>query len=214
MRDQEDVKVQQIRRAARKLFLQRGFAGVSTAALAEEAGISKETLYSRFPSKEAVLADVLKHLIAVGDVGEDVPPAVRTHEDLERALGDLAHRIGGALLQREYIELARIVIAETPRLPQIGEVFRNAVPQRAFGLVTQILDAAKDAALTDDFDSMVAARMFIGPLVLYALTNVLLVAPSVSEGAEPISPLDVEPHVKLFLAAISKASNSSELIAQ
>ena len=52
---QDDVKVQQIRRAAHTLFLRHGFAGVSTAALAKEAGVSKETLYSRFPNKDAVL---------------------------------------------------------------------------------------------------------------------------------------------------------------
>ncbi|WP_131808074.1 TetR/AcrR family transcriptional regulator, partial [Mycolicibacterium elephantis] len=67
----DDVKVQQIRRAAHTLFLRHGFAGVSTAALAKEAGVSKETLYSRFPNKDAVLADVLEHLIALGDSGDD-----------------------------------------------------------------------------------------------------------------------------------------------
>src|SRR5262245_8068142 len=58
------AKREQILQAARTLFLERGFSGTSTDALAAMAGVSKETLYIYFPSKEALLAAVLEHLIA------------------------------------------------------------------------------------------------------------------------------------------------------
>lgn len=67
--DRDDVKVRQIRQAARTLFLRHGFGGVTTAALVKEAGVSKETLYSRYPNKEAVFTDVLEHLISAVDPG-------------------------------------------------------------------------------------------------------------------------------------------------
>src|SRR5689334_13134678 len=91
LRGRDDIKVQQIRKAAHTLFVRHGFAGVSTAALAHEAGISKETLYSRFPNKDAVLADVLEHLIVAGRDSNDVRvPRLETAADLGCALRSLA----------------------------------------------------------------------------------------------------------------------------
>ncbi|BBY80040.1 TetR/AcrR family transcriptional regulator [Mycolicibacterium pulveris] len=203
-----DVKVQQIRRAAHTLFLRHGFAGVSTAALAKEAGVSKETLYSRFPNKDAVLADVLEHLIALGETGDDAGvPAPTTTADLRDAFRSLARDLGGQLVQRDYIELVRIVVAETPRLPHLGEIFRRSVPQRAFQRTGELLAAGKQAGLVGDVDVPTAARMFLGPLVLHALLHLLLVAPSDDEA--PVAPIDVDAHVDLFLAAIT-APNTKE----
>jgi TetR/AcrR family transcriptional regulator, mexJK operon transcriptional repressor len=201
----DDTKVTQIRRAAHTLFLRHGFAGVSTAALAKEAGVSKETLYSRYPNKEAVLADVLEHLIALGQLDTDVDVAAPTSlADLRNALRSLASELGDQLIQRDYIEIARIVIAETPRLPHVGDIFRRSVPQRAFQLTSALLTAGRDAGLIRDVDVMTVARMFLGPLVLHAVINVLLVAPS--EDA-PVQPIDVDTHLDLLLAAIA-ASNT------
>lgn len=200
--NRNDSKVQQIRRAAQTLFLRHGFASVSTAALAQEAGVSKETLYSRYPSKEAVLADVLEHLIIAGEGTISAPsPELTTRADLDRALRTLAGELGAELIHRDYIELARIVIAETPRLPRVGEIFRQAVAERAFRHTSELLVAGQDAGLVRDVDTMAAARMFVGPLVLHALTKVLLVAPSAAQ--EPPEPLDVGTHVDLFLAAVA-----------
>src|SRR5438067_11941488 len=57
------AKRDQIRAGAQRLFLERGFAGTSTDAIAATAGVSKQTLYAYYPSKEELLADVLRHLI-------------------------------------------------------------------------------------------------------------------------------------------------------
>jgi AcrR family transcriptional regulator len=200
--DPDDSKVRKIRRAAERLFLRHGFGGVSTAALAREAGVSKETLYSRFPSKEAVLADVLAHLIPAGvpDTAATAQPG--TWGDLDRALRHLAYALHRALSRRQYIELARIVIAETPRLPEAGETFRRAVPEHALQITAELLASGRKAGLVGDVDEMTAARMFVGPLVVHALMGVLLAAPREQEtGPEP---MDLDAHVDLFLRAVAK----------
>jgi AcrR family transcriptional regulator len=198
-----DAKVRQIREAAKTLFLRHGFARVSTAALAKEAGVSKETLYSRYPSKEAVLADVLEHLITAGDTGTEAAVAPVTWQELDAAFRRLAHDLSAELMRREYIELARIVIAETPRLPQVGEIFRRSVPQRAFERAAELLMAGVKAQLVKDLDVPTAARMFVAPLVVHALVNVLLVAPEAQQ--QSAAPMDVDAHVELFLAAVAQS---------
>ncbi|KAB8180025.1 TetR/AcrR family transcriptional regulator [Microbispora catharanthi] len=196
----EDVKVRQIRAAARTLFLRHGYAKVSTAALAREAGVSKETIYTRYPSKEAVLADVLEHLIATTEEPERAAPAMASRADLESALRAFARRLLNGLMDRDYMELARIVIAETPRLPHVGETFRHAVPDRALAHARALLTAARDAGLIGGLDLDSAALMLVSPLVTHALLHVLLVAPS---AGVPPEDLDVDAHVALFLRAVS-----------
>ena len=56
------AKRAQILAAARRLFLQHGFAQTSTEAIRLEAGVSKETLYRYYASKEDLFADVLQQM--------------------------------------------------------------------------------------------------------------------------------------------------------
>ena len=49
--DRQAAKRAQIATAARKLFLELGFAGSSMDAISAEAGVSKQTLYTYFPAK-------------------------------------------------------------------------------------------------------------------------------------------------------------------
>ena len=130
-------------------------------------------MYSRFQSKEEVLADLLEHLITAGEFGVAAGPPPRTRAELAEALRALARELSRELLNREYIEPARIVIAETPRLPHVGEVFRRAVPERAFGLTLGLLAAGKEAGVVRDVDETAAARMFVGPLVVHVQPRTL-----------------------------------------
>ncbi len=203
----DDPKVRQIRAAARTLFLRHGYAEVSTASLAKEAGVSKETLYTRYPSKEAILADVLEHLITTPeDPGPADRPAPATPSELEDELRHFARHLLAELVERDYIELARIVVAETPRLPHIGETFRRAVPERALHRARDLLAAARRAELVGDVDLDAAARLFVAPLVIHALLNVMLVAPA--EG-RPADAFDIDAHVALVLRALSAKERTS-----
>jgi AcrR family transcriptional regulator len=44
--------------AARKLFTERGYAGVSTAEIVEAAGVTRNALYYHFPTKESLFRAV------------------------------------------------------------------------------------------------------------------------------------------------------------
>ena len=53
------AKRAQISAAARAVFLERGYAGASMDAVTAAAGVSKQTLYSYFPSKALLFRDFL-----------------------------------------------------------------------------------------------------------------------------------------------------------
>ncbi|MDQ5827075.1 MAG: TetR/AcrR family transcriptional regulator [Chloroflexota bacterium] len=198
------AKRDQIRATAQQLFLERGFANTGTNLIAKEAGVSKETLYRYFPSKEELLADCLRHLIA--DVPENrLPVAVgeaplEDRDDLRAALLDLALRFISNLMQPDYVALVRVIITETPRLPQLGSLFRSTVPERAFRSVIDILRMAQDENLVRLPDPETAARMFLGPLLTYVLLDGLFVG----EGPpRPPPPERIEAVVDLYLQAIT-----------
>lgn len=122
------AKSLQIRSAAQPLFLERGFGRTTTDAIAAAASVSKQTLYRHYPTKEALLGDCLQDLIErhrfTGD--EIAATSLDGRDELRAALLALAERIVEALMQPEYVALARVVVAETPSFPHLGAMFRSA----------------------------------------------------------------------------------------
>src|SRR3954469_9619333 len=61
----------QVVQGARRLFIERGYAGTTIEQIAQEAGVATETIYATFSNKRAVLA----RLVQVSVVGDekDVP---------------------------------------------------------------------------------------------------------------------------------------------
>ncbi len=197
------AKLEQIRDGAQRVFLERGFAGTSTDAIASEAGVSKQTLYAYYPSKETLLADVLRHLIhenpqnPLSEV-EEMP--LDTSEELRGALDSLAQRAIASLMRPDYLALIRVVIAETPRLPQVGALFRSAVPEKLLGGVEGIVEGARAKGVVGEVNADAASRMFMGALLTYAILDGLLVG----EGPpRPPAPEQIAAVVDLFMKTIS-----------
>ncbi len=197
------AKLEQIREGAQRVFLERGFAGASTDAIASEAGVSKQTLYAYYSSKETLLADVLRHLIhenpqnPLSEV-EEMP--LDTSEELRGALDSLAQRAITGLMQRDYLALIRVVIAETPRLPQVGALFRSAVPEQLLRSVVRILEGARAKGVVGEVNADAASRLFMGALLTYAILDGLLVGEGPSR---PPAPEQIAAVVDLFMRTIS-----------
>ncbi|MBZ0276469.1 MAG: TetR/AcrR family transcriptional regulator [Anaerolineae bacterium] len=70
---------QAITEAARRLFIERGYAGAAIGAIAQEAGVAPETIYATFGNKRAILA----HLVHVSVVGDDEPQPLLERPDVQ-----------------------------------------------------------------------------------------------------------------------------------
>lgn len=194
----------QILGAARRLFLERGFERTSMEAIRGEAGVSKPTLYNHYPGKEELFADVLGGI--VDDIAGDWLPAVEVGEaplnsrrELREALMELARGAVAGLMRPEYLALVRVVVAETPRFPRLGEIFRSAGPERGLTAVSTLLKNARERGVVEVVDPDVAARAFLGPILSYVLMDGLLLA------GKPRRPAHerIEEIVDLFMKAIT-----------
>jgi TetR/AcrR family transcriptional repressor of mexJK operon len=122
-------------------------------------------------------------------------------------LSSLAHGLIVSLMQPDYLALIRVVIAETPRLPQLGSLFRSAVPERVLENVSTTLESAQTNGVIAAVDADAASRMFVGTLLTYAILDGLLVGDG---PPRPPAPERVEAVVDLYMKAIGKTNGKED----
>ena len=126
-RAKRTAKRAQISRAARALFLSQGVAGTSMDAVTAEAGVSKQTLYSYFPTKLDLLSEVLITELDKLDLAEarvqqlESPPTSATRCSSSRPLHhrDPATRFGRP---------AAADSGEAFRIPELRHIVRVGLP--------------------------------------------------------------------------------------
>ena len=198
------AKRDQILAGARAVFLRDGFAAASTDAIAAVAQVSKRTLYVYYPSKEELFAGVMRDLTIENPQNralesiEEMSPG--SEEELRRDLLELARKIIASMMQPDYLALLRTTIADTHRFPQLGGLFRASVPERAMRSFAVFIERGRErGVIGPDVDGDTAARMFIGPLLTYAVLNGLL-----AEGPpRPPAQEKIEEIVELYMKAIT-----------
>lgn len=197
------AKREQILEGARRVFVKDGFAAASTDAIAAEAGVSKRTLYSYYPSKEDLFADVLRRL-TIENPQTRVLESIRgmnpkNREELRAVLVELARRVVATMMQPEYLAFLRTIIADTHRFPHLGELFRSTVPERGMREGRALMERAREQGVVGGVDPDVAARMFFGTLLTYALIDGLFRP----EGQpRPPSPEKIEEIVDQYMKSI------------
>jgi TetR/AcrR family transcriptional regulator, mexJK operon transcriptional repressor len=168
---------ERIRAAAYRLFLRQGYLATSTDAILTEAGISsKETLYRHYASKEELFVDVLGHL-TLDEPGLSARLAdLPTPQDLpalSQTLTTLAREILALMSQPQYLALLRVLIAESPRFPQLGSLFLSTIPERGFSIIMELLRAAREQQIIADGDFEAVTHMLLGGLLTYAFQDLL-----------------------------------------
>ena len=198
------AKRDQILAGARRVFLRNGFAAASTDAIAAEAKVSKRTLYVYYPSKEELFAGIMRELslenpqIRALESMEEMTPG--SEEELRRDLLELANKIVATMMQPGYLALLRTTIADTHRFPQLGGLFRATVPERAMRSFAVFIERSRERGVVGSgVDGETAARMFVGPLLTYAVLDGLL-----AEGPpRPPAQEKIEEIVALYMKAIT-----------
>ena len=205
-----EAKREQILAGARRVFLREGFSGASTDVISREAGVSKRTLYAYYPTKEDLFAGVLRHL-TIDNPQTRVLESVRridpnNVEELRRGLIELAGKSLRTMMDPDYLALLRTIIADSHRFPQLGELFRQTVPERGMGEGRAMLERAQENGVAVQGDPEIMTRVFIGPLLTYALVDGLFRPES---EPRPPEPEKVEKIVELYMKAITNEGTPS-----
>jgi AcrR family transcriptional regulator len=149
--------------AAFSLFMERGYTGTSTLAIASRARVSKRDIYALFADKRAMLAVGIAERVQRMLVSLELPPA-RTRKALARTL-----RAHGVAMLRGVSDPAvtavfRLAIAESGRTREVAEALDAGGRQRNQQALTELLAHARAEGLLRG-DPAEMTRQFYGLLL-------------------------------------------------
>ena len=154
---------------ALRVFAEAGYSGTTMDALAAAAGLSKPTLYQYFESKETLFqAMMLRHRDRMMDVFEHPSDRGMVH-DLHAFAWDYARTV----LQPEMLSLARLIIGEVQRFPEIGRAYQASGPDRLLAGIMAWLDAQRAAGRLVFDDAELAAQDLWGLILSAPRTQAL-----------------------------------------
>jgi AcrR family transcriptional regulator len=187
--------------AARKIFLDGPPEHATMDAVAQEAGMSKKTIYREFKSQLELLGALLSENVA--DMGDFRVPTPR--DDIELELYGLVMRLVGHMTSPRSMALFRLIISEVRRYPELMQQQQEHKPPR--GLPRQViadwLSAPIVRASYQIDDANEAAAMLLGMVTQDAAFKMML-----SSGQSPMQPHLLEQRarkaVAIFLRGVRK----------
>ena len=148
------AKEARILSAAMKVFAESGFAGSSMDMIAVAAGTTKPTLYQYFPSKDelfyALMTQERDHMLEIFEHP--------TNAGMVAELYAFSWHYAERVMRPEMLSIARLIIAEAQRLPEIGRAYQASGPERVLAGMMTYLTSQRDAGRIafDDEGGLVA----------------------------------------------------------
>jgi len=155
------AKEQEVLDVATEYFLQHGYRGASINAMARSSGISKESIYRYFSSKQQLFEAVIgRELIEYRRNLHRLDATLRSM-DLRAALVTVAETILGIITTDRTLALRRLIFDEATRSPEVGQHYYKIGPGQGYTVLESVLETHPHAS---DFDIPTLARHFLGLL--------------------------------------------------
>jgi TetR/AcrR family transcriptional repressor of mexJK operon len=154
-------KRQAILDAAETVFLRDGFVGASVDEVAQLSGVSKQTIYNHFGSKEDLFVALVSWMSAsAGRAVRPEPLRLPDGADLTTYLEEYALRQLTVVLDPRILRLRRLVIGEVPRFPHLARALWENGPLRAITDLAGLFRDLADAGMLRVADPSVAAETY------------------------------------------------------
>ena len=155
-------KREAILKAARTIFVRSGYRGASMDAIAEQAPVSKPTLYSHFGNKHELFVAVIQtqctSLVGSMDraktLGLPPEPGVRA----------IAESFVHTIFNQESLALYRLIIAEHHHCPELAQMMDRTVIQPNLELLSAYLQALHDSGALFIPDPATSGQLLLGML--------------------------------------------------
>jgi TetR/AcrR family transcriptional regulator, mexJK operon transcriptional repressor len=158
--------------AARRVFLREGYSA-SMDLVAAEAGVSKQTVYNHFGSKEGLFRAIVDHVS--GELLDVLVEREGARADPAATLDVIARRFLDMLLAPSHLALHRMLVAEAPRFPDLArEIYLGGPAHAASELAHYLAQATRRGALAVA-DPALAAEQFFGALCGHLHLRALLI---------------------------------------
>lgn len=155
-------KREAILKAARTIFVRSGYRGASMDAIAEEAPVSKPTLYSHFGSKHELFLAVIQTQCTclVGSMDRantlELPP--------KTGIRAIAESFVQTIFNPESLALYRLIIAEHHHCPELAQLMDQSVIQPNLDLLSAYLRKLNDSGALTIPDPSASGQLLLGML--------------------------------------------------
>lgn len=189
------AREKRILEAALTVFARLGYSGCSMDAVAAESGLSKPTLYQYFASKDALFAAMMTGKRDEMMDGLDHP----SPRGMVADLWTFSWSYADTVMRPDLLSLARLIIGEVQRFPEIGQAYQASGPDRMLRGIMDYLTAQRTAGRLEFDDAELAAQDLWG-LILSAPRTQALYQPD----AQPAR-ADLERYIRNGLRVFLKA---------
>ncbi len=189
-RPKSEEKYYLILEAASYLFLNDGFANTSMDMVARASGVSKQTVYSHFESKDALFQAAITSKCRAYHV--DTQQLIKATAG-SRSLYECLIKVGAQLVRlfqdEDVIAMFRVIIAEAGKNPHVATLFYQAGPRASLEILSDVverygkgqLSKARAHELAVDFCSLIKSELHT--MMLFGIQS-------------PLPENDIEEHVK------------------
>jgi AcrR family transcriptional regulator len=164
--------------AARKLFMERGYAGATAEAIAAEAGVAAQTIYAIFKNKKKILISLMNVSPTTG-VEDNTPmlerastQAVSQEHDQRRQLQMFAQVVANNLAQVAVVSEIMVDAAKTEQ--DVGRILQRLNHQRLEHMTFAVQQIAPNGPLREKMDEAYATDIvwtLTSPEVFLLLTR-------------------------------------------
>jgi len=163
------LKREQILQGATRVFLRHGYAGTSMDRVAAEAGVSKQTIYSHFQDKNGLFTALIER-VTTRQLQVDFGSGPFQGEPTT-----LLRRIAQSYLTKtedqEFIDLLRVVVAESARFPELAQLYTRTVIEPSCRSLISYFESHTELNLPDP---EAIAQIFYGSLSAFILSQQVL----------------------------------------
>ncbi len=150
----------QILEAARKLFVERGYAGATVEAIAAEAGVAAQTIYAIFKNKRRILVSLMNVSSPIGVEDHTPmleragPQAVSQEHDQRRQLQMFAREVANNLAQVAVVSEIMVNAAKTER--DVDRILQRLINQRLEHMTFAVQQIASNGPFREKVDEAYA----------------------------------------------------------
>lgn len=159
----DEVTRHLIHEAARREFVESGYAATCMEDVAARAGVSTKTLYRLIPTKAALFEGMVTARLDEFFAG--IAADVVDSPDLAAALETMLIDCAGLTLDKEVLGVHRLVIAESDRFPELAQAFYKNGIQRVPVALAEWLDTQRRRGMLRLEDPKAAAGMLLGMMI-------------------------------------------------
>ena len=190
-----------ILQAAKRLFLDAGFDGVNLERVGKAAGVTRQTVYNLFGSKEAVFRAMVE--LHWAEVARDSAAVLATSLDPVLEPAAILHGFGQAIVRfidgTQQVAFTRLVIMESRQRPWIAEEFYRLGKQPLLEGFIACLNRLDEGGAIACKHPEVAAHQFFGLIQEFAIwPHVMAIGPAAQ--AMPPPALVIDEAVRTFLS--------------